>query len=183
MLIPSGYLPTCHQTPGFLALSMRTGWRRLFGGPQRARPTVLPMPDFAELHQQRQRHPHLTQQLLWEEYRQANPSAYRYSRFCKLFQRWRRKQDIVPRQEHKAGEKLFVDWAGTIIAIYDPNGGPIQQALVFFGVLAASSYTYAKATSDEQLASWICLHVRAFEFYYGVPKLSHRIKGLRRALF
>jgi transposase len=53
------------------------------------------MPDLAELHKQRQLHPHLTQQLLWEEYRQANPDGYRYSRFCELYQRWRRKQDVV----------------------------------------------------------------------------------------
>ena len=55
--------------------------RRLFGGPPRSRPTVLPMPDFADLHRQRQQHPHVTQQLLWEEYRQANPDGYRYSRY------------------------------------------------------------------------------------------------------
>jgi transposase len=61
----------------------------LFGGPPRPRPAVLAMPDFADFHQQRQRHPHLTQQLLWEEYRQANPDGYRYSRFCELYQRWR----------------------------------------------------------------------------------------------
>jgi transposase len=131
----------------------------------------LEAPDFAELHQQRQVHPHLTQQLLWEEYRQANPDGYRYSRFCELFKRWRRKQDVVLRQEHKAGEKLFVDWAGTTIPIYNPSGGPVQQAHLFVAVLGASSYTYAEATGDEQLANWIGAHVRAFEFYQGVPKL------------
>ena len=99
------------------------------------------MPDFADLHQQRQLHPHLTQQLLWEEYRRANPDGYRYSRFCELSQRWRCKQDGVLRQEHKAGEKLFVDWAGTTIPIYDPRGGPVQQAHLFVDVLGASSYT------------------------------------------
>jgi transposase len=143
----------------------------LFGGPPRARPAVLSMPDFAELHRQRQLNRHLTQQLLWEEYRQANPDGYRYSRFCELYQRWRRKQDVVLRQEHKAGEKLFVDWAGTTIPIYDPSGGPVQQAHLFVAVLGASSYTYAEATPDEQLANWIGAHVRAFEFYQGVPKL------------
>jgi transposase len=51
----------------------------------------------------------LTQQSLWEEHRRINPDGYRYSRFCELYQRWRRKQDVVLRQEHKAGEKLFVD--------------------------------------------------------------------------
>jgi len=143
----------------------------LFGGPPRSRPTVLPMPDFADLHRQRQRHPHLTQQLLWEEYRRANPDGYRYSRFCELYQRWRRKQDVVLRQEHKAGEKLFVDWAGTTIPIHDPRGGPVRQAHLFVAVLGASSYTYVEAMSDEQLASWIGAHVRAFEFYQGLPKL------------
>jgi transposase len=53
------------------------------------------MPDFAELHRQRQCHPHVTQHLVWEEYRKANPDGYRYSRFCELYQRWRRKQDVV----------------------------------------------------------------------------------------
>ena len=56
-----------------------------------------------------QQHSHVTKQLLREEYRQANPDVYQYSRFCELYQRWRRKQDVVLRQEHKAGEELFVD--------------------------------------------------------------------------
>jgi hypothetical protein len=125
--------------------------------PPRSRPTVLPVPDFADLHRQRQQHAHLTQQLLWEEYRQSNPDGYGYSRFCELYQRWRRKQDVVLRQEHKAGEKLFVDWAGTTIPIHDPRGGPVQQAHLFVAVLGASSYTYVEATADEQLASWTAL--------------------------
>src|SRR2546427_1555766 len=84
---------------------------------------------------------------------------------------WRRKQDVVLRQEHKAGEKLFVDWAGTTIPIHDPRGGPVLQAHLFVAVLGASSYTYAEAMPDEQLASWIGARVRAFEFYQGLPKL------------
>ena len=78
---------------------------------------------------------------------------------------------MVLRQEHKAGEKLFVDWAGTTIPIHDPRGGPVQQAHLFVAVLGPSSYTYAEATADEPLASWIGAHVRAFEFFQGVPKL------------
>jgi transposase len=77
----------------------------LFGGPR-----VCPADArFCRTRKQRQLHPHLSLQLLWEEYRQANPDGYRYSRFCELYQRWRRKQDVVLRQEHKAGEKLSVD--------------------------------------------------------------------------
>jgi hypothetical protein len=78
----------------------------LFGGPPRVRPAALPMSDFAELHQQRQLHPHLTQQLFWEKYRQSNPDGYRYSGFCELFERWRRKQDVVLRLASAAGAEL-----------------------------------------------------------------------------
>ena len=62
----------------------------LFGGtPRHAYPTRKPQPDFAQLHEELQRHPHLTLQLAWEEYRQAHPDGYAYSRFCELYQRWR----------------------------------------------------------------------------------------------
>jgi transposase len=133
----------------------------LFGGPPRSRPTVLAMPDFADLHRQRQQHPHVTQQLLWEEYRQVNPDGYQYSRFCALYQRWRRKQDVVLRQEPQGRRELFVDWAGTTIPILGPRGGPKQQAHLFVAVLGARSYTYAAATPDGQLGSWIGAHARA----------------------
>ena len=73
------------------------------------------------IHEQLQQHRHLTLQLLWEEYRQAHPDGYRYSRFCERYQHWRRKLDVVLRQEHKAGEKLFVDWAGATIPVYDTH--------------------------------------------------------------
>src|ERR1022692_650707 len=69
-------------------------------------------PDFAAIHEQLRSSKYVTLQLLWEEYRQADPDGYRYSRFCELYQRWRSKLDVVLRQEHKAGEKMFVDWAG-----------------------------------------------------------------------
>ena len=85
------------------------------------------------------------------------------------------------RQEHKAGEKLFVDWAGTTIPIYNPRGGPVQQAHLFVAVPGASSCTYAEATADEQLASWIGAHVRAFEFSerYGSLRGLRTLPGRR----
>jgi len=128
-------------------------------------------PDFPALHNQLQQHPHLTLQLAWEEYREKNPEGYRYSRFCELYQRWRRKQDVVLRQEHKAGEKGFVDWAGATIPVHDPDTGRIWQASLFVMVLGASSYTYAEATRDQQLTAWIRSHIHAFEYFGGVPRL------------
>src|SRR5438309_282648 len=78
-------------------------------------------------------------QLVWEEYRDANPDGYGYSRFCELYQRWRKKLDVVLRQEHKAGEKAFVDWAGGTMPIYDRDTGNVWPAALFVAALGASS--------------------------------------------
>jgi transposase len=144
----------------------------LFGHPLPVeRPSERALPDFPSLYEQFQRHPHLTLQLAWEEYRQANPEGYRYSRFCELYGRWRRKQDVVLRQEHQPGEKGFVDWAGATIPVHDPASGEIWPASLFVMVLGASSYTYAEATRDQQLTAWLSAHMRAFEYFGGVPRL------------
>jgi transposase len=144
----------------------------LFGeAPPIERKPLHVVPDFRSLQDQLQRYPHLTLQLAWEEYREKNPDGYRYSWFCKLYQRWRRKQDVVLRQEHKPGEKGFVDWAGATIPVHDPTSGEIWPASLFVMVLGASSYTYVEATRDQQLPAWLSAHIHAFEFFGGVPSL------------
>jgi transposase len=146
--------------------------------------TPRPTPDFAHVHQELQSHRHLTLQLLWEEYRQNHPDGYGYSRFCELYHRWRCHLDVVLRHEHKAGEKLFVDYAGDTIPIHDPKGGPERSASIFVAVLGASNYTYAEATWSQGLEDWLGAHVRAFEFLGGVPELAvpdNTKTGVRRA--
>jgi transposase len=129
-------------------------------------------PDFAAIHEQLRGSKYVTLQLLWEEYRQGNPEGYRYSRFCELYQRWRSKLDVVLRQEHKAGEKVFVDWAGATIPVHDPHTGQAWQAPLFVAALGASSYTFAECTRDQQMESWLRMHVRAFEHFGGIPALA-----------
>src|SRR5947207_1764051 len=144
----------------------------LFGGtPRRVYENRKVTPDFARLYEELQRHSHLTLQLAWEEYRQAHPDGCGYSRFCELYQQWRQQLDVVLRQEHKAGEKLFVDYAGATSPLHDPQGGPVRQASIFVAVLGASNYTYAEATESQELENWIGSHLRTFEFLGGVPKL------------
>ena len=144
----------------------------LFGPvPRRAYEARKAKPDFAQLHQELQQHSELTLQLAWEEYRQAQPDGYGYSRFCELYQQWRQQLDVVLRQEHQAGEKLFVDYAGATIPIHDPQGGPARPASIFVAVLGASNYTYVEATESQELENWIGSHIRTFEFLGGVTKL------------
>ncbi len=117
-----------------------------------------------------QTHKHLTLQLLWQEYRQQEPDGYRYRRYCGLYRDWLKRQDVVLRHEHRAGEKLFVDVAGDTIAVHDP-AGDVWPVAIFVAVLGASSYTYAEATWTKGLGDWIGAHLRAFEFIGGAPAI------------
>jgi len=74
------------------------------------------------------------------------------------------------RQQHRAGEKLFLDWAGARIPLHDPETGALLHASLFVAVMGASSYTYAEATLTA-LEPWIGAHVRTFEFLGGLPEL------------
>ena len=127
--------------------------------------------DCETIRRQLQTHPHMTLQLVWEEYREAQPDGYSYSRFCELYQNWNRHQNVVLRQDHLAGEKMFVDWAGDTVPIYDHKIGETSPAAIFIATLGASNYTFAYATPSQELAHWIDSHVRAFEFYQGTTKL------------
>ena len=142
--------------------------------PQRPTPAVWrkhPEPNWAQIHQELQTHKDLTLQLVWQEVREINPDGYAYSRFCDLYRRWLKKLDLVLRQEHRAGEKMFVDYAGATIPIHDPQSGEVHHAAVFVAVLGASSYTFVEATTGQDLRSWIGSHMRAFEFFGGVVEV------------
>jgi transposase len=114
----------------------------------------------------------MTLQLLWEEYAEAHPDDhYSYSRFTVLYRQWRGKQQLSMRQVHRAGEKLFVDYCGPTLEVVNPSTGEVRTAQVFVAVLGASSYTYAEATWSQSLPDWIGSHVRALEFFDGVPQV------------
>ena len=113
----------------------------------------------------------VTLQLLWFEYKESNPDGYQYSQFCNLYRQWRQRLDVTLRQEHRAGEKLFVDYAGQTVPVIDPATGEVTEAAVFIAALGASSYTFAEASPSQELPFWILSHVRAFEFLGGVPEI------------
>jgi transposase len=113
----------------------------------------------------------VTLRLLWLEYRQANPDGYHYSQFCLRYRQWSSTLDVCLRQTYRAGEKLFVDYAGQTIPITDPVTGQPREASLFVAALGASSYTFAWASFSQDLPSWIEAHVRAFSFFGGVPEI------------
>ncbi len=145
-------------------------FRRLFPTPSRSSLKAIPCPDWALVHTELRRKD-VTLQLLWTEYRDVHADGYGYSQFCELYRRWAKRLKPSMRLSHKAGEKLFVDYAGQTVPIVDPHTGEVSQAQVFVAVLGASNFTYAEAQSSQDLANWIGAHVRTFAFMGGVPEI------------
>lgn len=131
----------------------------------------LVVPDFEQIHLELKKKV-VTLQLLWEEYHQVHgEKAYGRTQFCKMYQQWRKKLKVTMRQKHKAGDKLFIDYAGSTIPIIDAASGEIKRAQIFVAVMGASNYTYAEATWTQSLPDWISSHVHAFEYFGGVTAL------------
>lgn len=145
--------------------------RRLFPpGLAPSEPVYAPV-DFAVIHQELKRKG-VTKQLLWEEYAEANPdNHYKRSQFFFHYRQWRDRLKVSMRQTHRAGEKMFVDYAGQTVPVINPTTGEIHQAQIFVAVLGASNYTFIEATYSQQLHDWIGSHVRAFEFFGGIVQL------------
>lgn len=139
--------------------------RRLLVAPERPRDHV--QPDYGRLHQELRRKG-MTLMLLWEEYRadHATEQTYGYTQFCENYRRFARQLKRSMRQVHRAGEKLFIDYAGPTIGLTDGT-----RAHVFVAAMGASSYTYACATPRETMVDWLESTARALSFYGGVPQL------------
>src|SRR4030095_11590149 len=137
------------------------------------RPTTKeqrPLPNWAEVHRELKR-PGVTLELLWQEYREQYPDGYSYSRFCDLFREWEKRVSPTMRQTHIAGEKMFVDYAGTKVQVIDGMTGEVLAAELCVAVLGASSLTYAEATWTQSLPDWIGAHKRALRYFGGVTAM------------
>lgn len=129
-----------------------------------------PLPDLALIHKELKRKG-VTLNLLWKEYIDSHPDGYGYSRFCDLYNSWAKERNVWMPQHHKAGDKLFIDWAGMKIPVYSDCSDQVQESSIFVGSLGASNYTYIEAVKNEQLAQWISCHENMFSFFKGVPAL------------
>jgi transposase len=126
-----------------------------------------PIPDWLEVHRELQAHKHLTITLLWQEYKEQHPEGYSLSRYHELYSRWRGKLNVVMRQVHHAGEKLFVDFCdGPRILL---PSGETQETYLFVAVWGASNYTFVRAVASQDLPNWIECHVAAFEYFDRLP--------------
>jgi transposase len=148
------------------ALNDRELEERLYG-PPRVIGGQRPLPDPQYIHIER-RKAGVTLELLHLEYLEQHPDGYRYTQFCDSYRRWLKERGLTMRQEHRAGEKLFLDYSGKKPCIVDPKTGEVIEVELFVAVLGASNYTYVEATRTQQSHDWVASNVRALQFFGGV---------------
>ena len=136
----------------------------------RSRDVKRPEPDWHVLSKELKRKA-VTLRLLWQEYRESESDGYGYSQFCVLYRNWTKTLPVSMRQSHKAGEKLFVDYAGMTMPLTDAKTGKVSAVQIFVASLGASQYLYAEATMSQRIADWIGSHVRTFEYIGGVTEI------------
>jgi transposase len=141
---------------------------RLFKPPEPGRERAAP--DLVGVHQELKR-VGVTLHLLWEEYREIYPQGYGYSQFCEHYRRWAGKLKPSMRQQHRAGEKTFIDFSGKRPHLVDGKTGEEIPVELFVAVLGASCYTYAEAIPTQKVHDWVSAHTRMLEYFCGSTQL------------
>jgi transposase len=122
----------------------------------------------------------VTLTLLWEEYCAQVGDEYsaefpvkpwRYSQFCENYRQFAKRLKRSMRQVHRAGEKLFIDFAGPTIAL-TAHGQEIGRANIFVAAMGVSGYCFCLATPAQTARDWLGATARALTFYGGVPEES-----------
>jgi transposase len=145
--------------------------QRLYGGPKHSRSSDRPQPNPMWMHTELRRKG-VTLELLHLEYLREHPNGLRYTAFCDIYRAWRVRCGVVMRQQHKSGERAFVDYSGKKPVVIDPTTGEVIEVELFVAVLGASNLTYAEATLTQTVGDFVRSHVNAFEYFGGAPKVT-----------
>lgn len=111
----------------------------------------------------------VTKILLWEEYRKSHPEGVGRSQFLFHFSQWKARKIPTMRQNHKAGDKMFIDFAGEKLIIQEKESGKEKYVEVFVAVLGASQLTYVEAVMTQRKEDFISACENALQFFGGVP--------------
>ena len=142
--------------------------------PEKSAEPVQLMPDFEYIHKELLRSG-VTLRLLWEEYtdtcRETKQPPYMYSQFCKHYSDYVDRNKLTMHIQHKPGDKLMVDWAGTTLSIYDSITGEDSKCYLFVATLPFSMYCYAEACLTMKQEDWINAHVHMYSFFGGATRI------------
>lgn len=107
---------------------------------------------------------------LWEKYQNKHPEGYKYTQFVHCFRQWQDRKKVSSKLEHKAGEKVFVDFAGKKLHYIDRNTGEVIEVEVFVAILPASQYTFVTAVRSQGREDFISAMNECLSFFGGVPE-------------
>ena len=111
----------------------------------------------------------VTRQSVWEEYYKKHPGGLKVSQFCEHYRRWSKRVNPVMHMNHKAGDKMFIDYAGKTLEVVEKLSGEVEQVQFYVSILGASQYTYAEASRSQQKEDLVSSTENAIHFYGGVP--------------
>jgi len=131
----------------------------------------IPEPDIEHIFYEMKKK-HLTLMLLWEGYKEAHSNGIMYTQFCQRYREFKKQNRLTIHIEYKAGEEVQVDWAGSTVPYIDTITGEVRAAYIFVAVLPASAYPFIYAYSHRKLSNWIDAHIRAYEYFGGVPAVT-----------
>ena len=129
-----------------------------------------PQLNWSDVYEELRAHQSLTLMQVWREYKDQHPEGYEYSQFAHYYKTYKKKLGVTMRQDHKPGDKLFVDYCDGLDIIDKATGKNIKTHL-FVAVWGASNYTYAEASLSQNLSCWTMSHVHAFDYFKCVPRI------------
>jgi len=125
--------------------------------------------DYFPLVEKRLKKPGVTLKMLWQEYSDSHIDGFQSTGFYKHYKLWKNRSHPSMHMVHKAGEKMFVDFAGKTLQVVDPQSGEIKQMQVFVAILGASQLTFVMATESQDMEDFIRCCEMALYFFGGVP--------------
>jgi transposase len=119
--------------------------------------------------EKRLKQPGVTLQLLWKEYAGKNLDAFQSTAFYRHYRLWKGLSHPSMHMVHKAGDKMFVDFAGKKLEIIDKTTGEISSVEVFVAILGASQLTFVMAVESQDISDFILGCESALHYFGGAP--------------
>lgn len=112
----------------------------------------------------------VTMTQLWESYKHQYPEGYGHTQFYKYYRLYSNQVKPVMVMEHKAGDKMYIDFAGKKLSITDSVTGEITQVEVYAAILGCSQLTYVQAIESQKKEHLILCSENALHYFGGVPR-------------
>ena len=107
--------------------------------------------------------------MLWKQYRVSHPDGYELTQFYRYYKIFTGRVKPVMHIEHKAGDKMYIDFAGEKLSITDKENGEVQEVEVFVAILGCSQLTYVEAVYSQRKEDLIRACENALHFFGGTP--------------